>query len=290
MIVAADVPAYMARFSEMYGHAAILRAYVGADDDRLRVVGQIQHGWSVGAGLDATPEPLYVWNDRSAKAAKDAGASSEAIVPIGAPYLYLPAAPSRMEIGRVTMGILALPQHSTSGHPFADAFRAWERYADWIVGVRAKGQFEQITVCLHENEYDDPAVRTVLNRHGLVSATCGSPRMSRTTFLDRFRALIHQHGIVTSNAIGTAPIYAAYEGVPVFIDGPEFERAPVVGTEERCYPETSDPAWIDREFPGWRCGWRDARPHEEDAKRELGFEHTRTASDLWTVLRLAVMP
>jgi hypothetical protein len=288
MIVAAEVPAHVSRFSEMYGHAAILREYVGAKDDRLHVVGQIQHGWSLGAGVAPEPTPLYLWNERSAAAAHTGGVDGAII--IGAPYLYLPRAASIQEIGRVPLGLLALPQHSTSGHPLADGYAAWEQYAEWLASVRVEADLEQVTVCLHENEYDDPSVRHVLLRQGLVTACCGGVRGRATSYLDRLRAFIHQHGMATSNAIGTALFYAAYEGAPVFVDGPAFARLPVKDTSERYYREVSDPAWIDANFPGWRCRWRDARPHVDDAAREVGAAHKRSVADLWASLRLAVMP
>jgi hypothetical protein len=290
MIVAADVPAHISRFSEMYGHAGILRNYVEATDDRLRVVGQIQHGWSVGAGLNPDPVPLYVWNDRSAAAAREGKAEAQEIVTIGAPYLYLPPGPGVQELGRVPMGLLAFPQHSTSGHPLKNGHAAWGRYAEWLADLRKQADFEQITVCLHENEYDDPSVRSILLRCGLVLATCGTARCRTTTYLDRLRGFVRQHGMATSNAIGTALIYAAFEGAPVFIDGPVFDRNPVTDTSERYYPQTSDPEWIAREFPGWRCQWNKTEPHIEDAARELGLNHKQTPWQLWSTLRLAVMP
>ena len=291
MIVNAEVEAVTSRFNEFSGHAAILREYMGAGDDRLKVVGQIQHGWSVGGNVYTDPKPLYIWNSRSAGWIRQLSAiAEEDIRLIGSPYLYLPAAPDLMDIGRVPSSLLALPQHSTSGHRFEDAYKTWHAYGCWLAQVRDEARLEQVTACLHENDYNDLGVRLALGRCGICVATCGDARMMRTTYLDRMRALALQHGAVTSNAMGTALVYAAYEGRPVFIGGPPPTMVAVKNTPEEMYPSVYDPEWLDREFPGWRCPWQAAEPRRADAERELGASYKRTRAELWDMMDLAVMP
>lgn len=286
MIVSAEVAAITTRFNEMYGHAAILREYVGAYDNRLKIVGQLQHGWSVGPCVQNDPTPIYFWNQRSA--------SSRLVTPdihiIGSPYLYLPPPPDIMDIGRAPSSLLALPQHSTSGHRFEDAYDTWYLYGCWLAGIRDKAGMEQVTACLHENDYNDMGVRVALGRSGILVATCGDARMQSTTYLDRMRALIMQHGLVTSNAMGTALMYAAYEGKPVFIDGPPPTMVPMRNTPEQIHECVYGSGWLDKEFPEWRCSWEHAAPKLQDARRELGVEFALTRDEMWAVLQFSVMP
>lgn len=288
MIVPAEVAAITTRFNEMYGHAAILREYVGAGDNRLKLVGQLQHGWSVGSGVRDDPTPIYFWNQRSTFAR--VSAPEPGIYTIGSPYLYLPPAPDIMDIGRAPSSLLALPQHSTSGHRFEDVYNTWYIYGCWLAGIRNVAGLEQVTVCLHENDYNDAGVRVALGRSGTFVATCGDARLQATTYLDRMRALILQHGLVTSNAIGTALMYAAYEGKPVFIGGPPPTMVPMRNTPEQIHECVYDSEWLDKEFPGWRCDWNHAAPKAQDAQRELGADFVLTKSEMWTVLQFAVTP
>jgi len=287
MVISGDIDAVSSRFNEMYGHAAILRNYLGIDDNRLKVVGQLQHGWTIRSGVYFNPPPFYLWNERSAEGPYAEHESRT--FKIGAPYLYLPPPPDVVTIGRVPLSLLALPQHTTSGHQFDDPYKEWYVYGKWLAKGRDEAGLSQVTACLHENDYNDFGVISALSRSGIVVATAGDARVMSTTFLDRMRALSIQHGMATSNAIGSALLYAAYEGMPVFIDGPPPELVPKCDTGEWLNSEVWDPEWLDSEFPGWRCDWRHAEPHREDAMRELGFAYKKSRADLWDILQLAVM-
>ena len=289
MIIAEDAAADLSRFNEMYGHAEILRQFIGVEDRRLRLVGQVQHGWSTGACVNPLPKPIYVWNARSLAGLQAVGCTDA--VAIGAPYLYLPAPPRQVELGRSAKSLLAVPEHSTPGYPYADAYAFWSSYALWLEQVRREADLEQTTVCLHINDYDDPAVCHVLMRHGHTVACCGASSTARTTFLDRMRAFILQHGIVTSNAVGSALIYAAYEGKPVFVGGPSPERSPVDAAVTEVWSQRAhDPAWIEREFPGLRVPILSAAPHRDAGRRELGFDYKLSRDALWSLLRFVYLP
>ena len=289
MIVSAEVAAITSRFNEMYGHAAILRNHIGIDDDRLKIVGQLQHGWTIQAGVYFDPSPYYLWNDRSAEGPLAAEERKNEVFKIGSPYLYLPPPPDVLDIGRVPRSLLAIPQHTTSGHRAREPYWDWFGYGKWLAKIREEAELHQVTVCLHENDYNDFGVVAALSRSGVCVATAGDARMQSTTFLDRMRALFIQHGMVTSNAIGTAVFYAAYEGLPVFIDGPPPDVIVARKTAEWINSEVCDPGLINKEFPGWYCSWREATPHKEEADYELGVKYKKSRAELWDILRMAVM-
>ena len=290
-MVSMDTPLSFSRLNEMYGHGGILRTYMGVLDERVRIAGQIQHGWSFGIGVEWNgPKPIYVWNNRSLSLAKKEGATEAHA--IGSPYLYLPPSPELSDIGgRLALSLLAFPAHSTVGHPIADSYRFWNDYAEWLQLLQINYGLEQITVCLHANDYDDISVINALRRRGLIVATAGypwSPWTTTTTFLDRLRAFILQHNVITSNSVNTSLFYAAYENKPVFVGGPTGKRAPAANTTEVYCSYTVERSWIEREFPGLYVEMGKASTHKDVSDRELGLVYKKSVAELWSTMNIGL--
>lgn len=289
MLVDLDKEVVFSRYNEMYGHGALLRKYCGVDDKRVRICGQVQHGWSLSIGVEnQNLTPIYVWNDRSHEVAVRNGIKEDEITRIGAPYLYLPPIEPPMRIPR---SLLAFPSHTTPGHPIADSYQFWEEYAEWIANVGVAYDFEQVTVSLHVNEYDDSSIVHQLNRRGLKVFCAGqvwSPWVTTIDYLSRVRMLILQHNVITANSVHSGIMYAAYEGKPIFIGGPTGKRIPKENTNEVYCHHTSDLEWIDRHFPQFVQTADYAKPHVEVGKRELGLNYKLSPADLWLTLNMGI--
>jgi hypothetical protein len=257
-----------------YGHAEILLAYCALPSS-TRIPVRLQHGWQPGIGMRprdmAQPGPKIVWSSRNLERAREAG--YRGAVPIGAPWLYMPATPD------------AGPEHPRS--VLVVPFHGWEKqalhgsmnaYADALARLERDG-FGPITVCLYWHEYEQVELRELFERRGCATTTMGH-RNDNPEFLRRQRQLIRQHAFVSSNRVSTATFYALAAGRPFFLHGPP------VGLSE-----SDDPT--GEQFDRWQ---RDSFPElarEPSIERqrsigehELGAEHVRTPEQLRDLLLL----
>ena len=284
MIVGKDKPVFTARFNEIYGHASILRRYMQVYDEDLVVCGQVQHGWSIGAGsIDPSPLPLYVWNNRSYRGLIDRGQDGHVI---GAPFIY--GGFEKIEHEMSTCSLLAFPDHSTVGRRFEDRYRAAEEYAKWLNEIRKTEGFIQVTVVLHYNDYFDYSTSSVFNRYGIATVICGSP-LGSPDYLNRTAELMCKHSVITSNVIGTAIFYACYLGKLAFVNGPVPVRTGLNASTEMVSKEVFDPNWIKKEFPALYCGPQEAKPNQDIGAMELGLEHKKSSYDLWDIMQMCYM-
>lgn len=271
---------FTAAHNELYGHAAILRRYMKADDSGLMIAGQVQHGWTPGAGgIGISPMPIYVWNDRTWNTFKGANVISERI---GAPFLYLPPDDTHMHVPR---SLLAFPMHSTPGYPFENRLEGMERYAIWLDELRRAHGLSQITVCMALIDYNDFATVQMMRRYGHVVATCGG--QFDESYLMRQRGFMQQHDIVTSNAVSTAIWYGGWLGRPIFVNGPIPKRVESSDNQnEHLAMETADHEWIAANFPDLPRTLDAAMPRREMGALELGAEHKKSPSELWDLMQL----
>lgn len=273
--------------NEFYGHGTLVREFLGVQDHRVSICGELQHGWSVGV---ATPMrsrysaacPLYVWNERSQQAAKAGGVPDDAVCIIGAPILY---AQWGLVIKREPGTIVAFPQHSTPGHSFKRPRAAVEDYARWLGNLRDEAGLAGATVCLHSHEFSDLAIRRTCLQFGLKTVTCGYP-IGSVDFLRDLLGLVLSAEFVTSNVVSTPLIYGALAEKVVFVDGPLPERSPPTSElGEQIYEEAADHAWVVEHFPEFTRGL-DSAPDSALGQRELGVKFKQARESLWEVVNL----
>lgn len=257
-----------------YGHAEILLSYCALPSS-TQIPVRLQHGWQPGIGMRprdmAQPGPKIVWSSRNLERAREAG--YRGAVPIGAPWLYMPATPD------------AGPEHPRS--VLVVPFHGWEKqslhgsmnaYADALARLEREG-FGPITVCLYWHEYEQAELRELFERRGCATTTMGH-RNDNPEFLDRQRELIRKHAFVSSNRVSTATFYALAAGRPFFLHGPP------VGLSESDDPtgEQFD-RWQREEFPEL-CGEPSIERQRSLGEHELGAEHVRAPEQLRDLLLL----
>lgn len=267
--------------NDLYGSASVMRAYAGVRE-MLPIVGRLQHGWEPGPGIvleatdDAGFDRYYVWTalalDRLrlmrihepeiADPAERTALIRERLsrvklIPIGAPYLYLP---DLADPGPVAKDwLLAVPGHGIAAsanrvHPWADYLGAVRRFAN-------EREFDRVTVLVYAED-DNPAARQAIEEAGMRPATCG--RVGDVTYMCKVRSFIRQHAAVTSDRVCTAGMYALYENRPFYIVG----AGTVVHEPPDAYAElVADPVWIARHYPSIWAGGLTGR---EEALLELG--------------------
>lgn len=268
--------------NELYGSAEVYRRYLGIADRRLRIAGQLQHGWSAGISIaDLTAlGRLYLWSDRGVAQVADPSRTTT----IGAPFLYLPP---HNDIPRsVPRSVIAFPEHSTPGHPFVDQIGTFVRYAEFLEEVRRDGDLDHLTVCLQVNDYEDAAVTRIFRRRGIICTSAGAA-FGDPTFLTNLRGLILAHDYATSNVVSTPLFYAGYLRKPVFVAGPIGERIKDSTLAEERRLEPSNPVWIRRNFPEF-TRYLDSEPAYDVSCAELGLQYKRSVVDLWSALDFVV--
>ena len=284
LIISKNTPSFTSKFNELYGHASILRKYMGVLDEDLFVCGQLQHGWCLDArSIDPSPSPLYVWNERSLKGLHSRGQDGYTI---GAPFLY--GGFENLEHEMSTCSLLAIPEHSTVGRRYENRYQAAEDYAKWLNEIRVKEGFTQVTVVLHYNDYFDYTTSSVFNRYGIAPVTCGAP-LGSADYLGRMAELMCKHSVVTSNIVCTAIFYACYLKKVAFVGGPIPHRASLNASTEQVSQEVLDPEWIKKEFPALYVDIQKAAVNYEIGCRELGLEFRKTPYDLWSIVQLCYM-
>lgn len=288
MIVSPRVDIWSTPASEFYGHGQILRTFLGVHDERLLICGEVQHGWSVGAATPMRPAysercPLFVWNSRSAEAAKAQGVDS--VVVIGAPALY---AQWNIAVKREPGSIIAFPQHSTPGYPFVRPRAFMDDYAAWLGKLREDNSLACSSICLYAHEYNDPGIRRACSRHGHRVVTCGYPVGSDFYLQDLFGHILTAE-FVTSNAVSTPLFYAAISDKIVFVGGPVPLRAAQTVPGEQVYLEATDHEWAGQHFPEF-MGELESNPAPDVGRRELGADCLQTSAQLWKMLNLVYLP
>ncbi len=180
-------------------------------------------------------------------------------VPIGAPFLYLPA--PRPAPPKHPAGLVAFPFHGWEKGDLPDVERTFREYAETLRALRAEGH-SPITVCLYHREHAIEAVRRVFEEQGFPVVTAG-PRDDNPGFLPFLRDLILDHATATANRIATGAFYALSLSRPFFRAGP-----PVgFGEEALRYRE-----FEDREFPMLRKEAFAGRVEKAVGDEELGAE------------------
>lgn len=260
----------MVKDNHYYGHAHVLRKYIGVDDS-FRFPCGIQHGWTTGPGLweGAFRLPWWkiVWSQRNLEVCATAG--YERCRAIGAPYIYLPEQAEEPR-PRDSQSLLVFPSHGWEQRKLRVDF---ERYAESVARLEAGG-FGPITVCMYWIEYEQLTLRSFFEGRGWKVITMGH-REGNPEFLFRQRDLIQAHAFVTSNRLQTVSFYALFSGRPFFLHGP-FEGM----------TEIDDPTgeifarWCREHFPMLHYDTFDGRVYREIAERELGFESKLSRREL----------
>lgn len=263
------------RFSEnqSYGHAQILLDHCGLPADTF-IPFRIQHGWQPGPGLGERhgrePGTKLVWSKRNLGQAEEHGI--QGAVPIGAPFLYLPA--PLTEPKAAEKSLLAIPFH---GWEEEGLFGSVQAYAESLTDLKKRG-FGPITVCLYWLEYGQPEVRAFFEERGFETTTMGH-RENNPEFLVRQRELIRRHSAVTSNRIATATFYALSMGTPFFLSGA------VQGLAGSADPTGAHfDLWQQTNFPTLLLEHFDGTADQSMGLTELGAEYVRSPEALGEVL------
>lgn len=248
-----------------YGHAEIVLTHCGLPPDG-RIPVRMQHGWQPGIGMRERdmeqPGPKAVWSRRNLERAQEAGYAD--VVPMGAPFVYLPDAPDDGPSAG-ERSLLVVPFHGWEKEALASSM---EGYAQALDALVAEG-WGPVTVCLYWFEYEQPDLRGVFEAHGFATTTLGR-RDDNPRFLFKQRELVRAHGAVTSNRVATATFYALHAGRPFFLYGP---CVGLSGTDDAT-GEVFD-AWQRAEFPELCFDAFEAagRPcHKALGDAELGLE------------------
>lgn len=253
--------------NDLYGGATVLRAYCGLGTS-LPIAGRIQHGWEPGPGVviqmleDSKKFARYfVWSSRAKDRMDIARSVSDedptkvvmgvavaetkiALIPIGAPYLYLPELPDPGPIS--SNSLLAVPGHGIVASRERRA--PWSAYLNTVARFVRIASFSHVTVLLYAED-DTEEARAAVRAAGFTPATCGD--VGHPSFLLRLRDFIRRHAAVTSDRICTAGMYALYENRPFYLVG--------AGTVQHDPPDAyvdlvCAPTWIQEHFPGIAAG------------------------------------
>lgn len=198
-----------------YGHSAALALYAGLEQVR-HIDGLVQHGWTVEspslvhfsdfARLPRTARRL-VWSHSARGWNPDADRYETTA--IGAPFLYLSALTSNLPVARRDISVV-FPAHDTRIVRVAND----ETFAREIAEREGPA-----LICMHPEDLDRPDKRELWTRFGHSLVSAGARR--DPLFLGRILALVRSARRVVSNVMSTAVVYAAAEGTPIAIYGPE---------------------------------------------------------------------
>jgi hypothetical protein len=264
------------RENHYYGHLRVLRDYCGVSG--RPIAGSYQHGWMPGTGIAGTPPRTrwskFVWSRRNLESCRREGIAH--VVPVGAPYLYLPDAPPASP-ARGEKSLLAFPFHGWQQEGVASVRESLEAYAQTLESLVSEG-FGPVTVCLYHLEHERADLRAVFEQRGYDVVTAG-PRDGNPDFLHTVRRHILDHGITTSNRIATATFYALHSGRPYFLHGPE----PLLETEVTAGTGRIR-AWETSEFPELLYERFDGTVHSAIGARELGADFRQSPDALARLL------
>lgn len=252
-----------------YGHEAILQEFCDVPYD-LPASGQIQHGW-VPPGYPTVqghnPDFCvgHLWTEA------DIREDQPHYTVIGSPYLYL----SDPCCVLVSAGLLAIPSHGIHPGPFPCG--AWNDYAGWLA-EEAKRLETAATVCLYPSDY--AGAYEAFASYGIRIVSASPKGISVPGFLYRIRSFIRQHMFVTTNRIGSAAFYAAYEGKEVTINGPLMMTDPPDIGEELI----GDKKFLCENFREFLPGSIDLAAQHYRARKILGLRYKKTPGELRSLL------
>jgi hypothetical protein len=208
-----------------YGHSAALALHAGLPAVR-HIDGLLQHGWTVRspslvhfsdfARLPRTARRL-VWSHEAR--GWDPTTDPFATTPLGAPFLYLSA---------LTADRAVAPLEATVAFPVHDTRLVKLQQDDAELARELAERDGPSVVCLHPEDLDRPEKRRVWIEHGHRVVSAGERRDPQ--FLGRILRLVRGARRVVSNQLSTAVVYAAAEGTPTAIYGPDITIG-ALGTE-----------------------------------------------------------
>lgn len=209
--------------NDFYGHAALVKRYVGRPAlSALKVA--IEHGVILNDYVwdnDVTSDmPLFLCaNPRRAELFTAKGTRTRA-VPIG-PMPYYAAAMMPAPVPSARRTLLVFPSHSS--HRVRAEFDAGA-FADRI--VEHGKQFDDVAVCVYWRDVERGLDRTFAQR-GFSIVSAG--HMYDPAFLPRLLTILRGAAAVLTNEVGSAVLYAAFVGKPVWI---EPQRVDYIASEE----------------------------------------------------------
>ena len=254
-----------------YGHRTILNRHAGMPVG-TPVPGLVEHGWNydLGATLEDIllpwPAPFFIWSEPNLRACQAAGVGHR-VIPLGAPYLYLP--PLEETCSPEPKSLLVMPTHGWEKAKLAHDF---EQYARDIEEIAT--QFSSITVCLYWFEHQEPRYRRIFESRGWPIVTAGQ-RDNNPAFLHDLRRILSRYEYVSANRVQTSTFYALYERRKVFIHGP------AVGVEQRIDRSGAlYDAWQNVHYP--QLVWKNFQDetYPDLAARELGSTFLQTPEQL----------
>jgi hypothetical protein len=269
--------------NHFYGHAHVLAAYCGLDQEHPpRMSGYLQHGWNIGDGLaPGTPyaegSSIFLWSEQSRRRSWSLGRRSTVVV--GAPWIYLDALvrgdqaadDGAADEGRD--GTIWYPFHGWEGQT---VFGDHQRLIDMIRAVETG----PVTVCLYYNEYGTP-VRKIYEHAGFRVICHGYRghwwRNTDTEFLRKQMAELRRHKRVASNRLSSAIFYGAYVGCDIAVYGDPM----VLENEDMTY---GGQARIRRQWPEMHGAETDRAVAAEIARAELGGEFICSPTELKQIL------
>ena len=273
--------------NEFYGHATILRRYVGVFDHRLPLLGRLQHGWQPGPGIlvdeFSKKATSLIWSARNKEMATSMGLPA---ISIGSPVFYLDKQPPCPN----PKGIIAAPQHSTAIVSLEEEMVFWGHYCKWLLDFARTHGLSPITMCLHANEYERKNICSQIEGYG-IEVTWAGHVFNNAGFLPALLARFSHYEVVTSNIMSTAIVYGSLSGARVIVGGP----IPVVkfssDFSESDFDYTTAAtkrSWIEENFPEFVSDSMDISKQRKTALFELGEEFVYTKTELWKVIQLTV--
>ncbi|NUT34893.1 MAG: hypothetical protein HOV79_17690 [Hamadaea sp.] len=261
----------MHHINHFYGHAHILARWCGIEGDPPRIDGFVQHGWNIGDGWETGRplvghHPLFVWSEQTRRRAWALGRRNVHV--LGAPFAYLdamtPAAPAE--------------RRGTIWYPF----HGWEKQQvegdhDSLIRTIRSVEDDEVTVCLHVNEYSQGEIRKRYLDAGF-DVICHGTRGwlyndTDPDFLVRQLAALRRHRRVASNRLSTAVFYGilagcepAVYGDPMLLAGEE----KAFGGQER----------IRRQWAHLHGEQVDPVAARETARLELGVGNLATPTEM----------
>ena len=263
-----------------YGHYDILKKY-----SKIllpyKVNGEIQHGWSPLSGIagEGLHDPsykdnrFYVFNERNQQESKDLGYYN--VIPIGAPYIYLPNLTEGLE-NYSKNSIIFFPSHS---HEWASFEKPIEIFQNYIRSIKKiSSHFKNICVSLGWNEFQNNELRGLFDKELIETITMG-PRDGNPNFLFNFVTIAKKFEYVSSDIFSSAIFYSLLINRKAFVYGESLSNQMryVFGFEDpnerqiknysKIYPEIIWENFEDKRYP-------------EIAAKELGLGNKRSPYEI----------
>ena len=201
---------------------------------------------------------------------------------VGLPFAYVDPAPTTQ---RIPGSLLVMPPRS--GNPDFVLVDEIE-YLEYIKSVAH--HFSRIVFCLHIAFFRDNQWVENLNKYGydFVIGAGGRDRLA----LFRMRKIFDSFEYMTTNAVGSHPLYAAFCGAKVSMAGPfydfdirEYEGQfgwddPTIMKRAKLEVEMGSRAFLSKKFPWFFTEPQNAKTCVEWAKEEIGFHNKVSFEEL----------